>query len=155
MQEQNALALEFVLELRVLIDPLVELGRHPAGMRRTVAITGGSFRGPALAGRVLPGGADWQIVEDDGLTSVDAHYTLETDDSVRIEVRNRGVRHGPADMMERIAAGQILTPTDYYFRTIPRFYPPEGKYDWLRRSIFVGSGERYADQVIVRVWAVR
>jgi hypothetical protein len=107
-----------------------------------------------MSGRVLPGGADWQVVERGGLTFLDAHYAIETDDGVVIEVRNRGVRHGPADMMERLAAGDDLAPDEYYFRTLPRFHPPAGKCDWLRRSVFVATGERYADLVVVRVWAV-
>src|SRR5690242_7440805 len=131
MQRPQAPELEFVVELRVTIGPIQDLGVHPAGIRRTVPITGGTFEGPALSGKVLPGGADWQIVESDGLTFVDANYVLETDDGVLIEVRNQGVRHGPADMMERIAAGHNLDPTEYYFRTMPRFYPPEETYSWL------------------------
>ena len=155
MNAQNSLGLDFVVELRVSIGPVRELGPGPSGIRRVVPITGGTFEGPVLSGQVLPGGADWQIVEDDGLTFVDAHYALETDDGVLIEVRNQGIRHGPADMMERIAAGGHLTPGEYYFRTVPRFNPPAGKYDWLRRSVFVASAERHLHDVVVRVWAVR
>ena len=146
--------LEYVLELRVSIGPVVELGSGAAGMRRTVAITGGTFSGPAMSGRVLAGGADWQLVESDGLTLVDAHYAIETDDGVRIEVRNTGVRNGAPDLMERIAAGHAVAPDEYYFRTTPRFEPPEGKYAWLRRAVFVGDGARYADLVVVKVWRV-
>lgn len=152
MEQPSAPELEFVVELTVTLR---ELGRRPAGLRRTVPITGGTFKGPALSGQVLPGGADWQIVETDGLTFVDANYVLQTDEGVLIEVRNQGIRHGPADMMERITAGHNLAPSEYYFRTTPTFYPPDGKYEWLRRSVFVASGERYADVVVVRVWAVR
>lgn len=147
--------LEFAVELKVGIGPVVELGAGAGGARRTVAITGGTFSGPAMSGRVLAGGADWQLVESDGLTLVDARYVIETDDGVRIEVRNRGVRHGAPDLMERISAGQVVAPDEYYFRTTPRFYPPHGKYGWLRRAVFIGSGERYADLVVVRVWRVR
>jgi hypothetical protein len=154
MMMLTAPELEFVLEVKVSIGPVVELGAGPSGARRTVAITGGTFSGPAMSGRVLAGGADWQLVESDGLTLVDAHYAIETEDGVRIEVRNCGVRHGAPDLMERIAAGQVVAPDEYYFRTTPRFYPPQGKYDWLRRAVFIGSGERYADLVVVRVWRV-
>jgi len=119
-----------------------------------VPILGGTFSGPEIAGRVLPGGADWQLVEADGLTFVDAHYAIETDDSVRIEVRNQGIRHGPQDLMSRIAAGEVVPATDYYFRTAPRFEAPAGKYGWLNRSLFIGSGERYSDLVVVRIWKV-
>jgi Protein of unknown function (DUF3237) len=146
--------LEFALELRVTIAPTLDLGTRSFASRRSVAITGGTFTGPGFAGVVLPGGADWQLVESDGLTFLEARYVIETEDGVRIEVHNRGLRHGPADVMARLAAGQSVSPGEYYFRTMPCFFPPSGKYEWLRRSVFVGVAERYADLVIVRVWRV-
>lgn len=146
--------LEFALELRVGIAPTIELGAGPFGIRRTVAITGGTFSGPGIAGHVLPGGADWQFVESDGLTCVEAQYVIETGDGVRIEVRNSGLRHGAPHVLARLAAGESVPAGEYYFRTTPRFNPPTGKYEWLRRSVFVGVGERYADLVVVRVWRV-
>jgi hypothetical protein len=144
--------LEFALELRVAIGPTADLGTSSLGSRRTVPITGGSFEGPLIAGRVLPGGADWQLVEPDGLTHLDARYAIETTDGVRIEVRNRGIRYGSSEIMARIAAGEAVASHEYYFRTAPRFYLPAGHYDWLLRSIFVGVCERFANLVIVRVW---
>ena len=146
--------LEFALELRVNIGPVLELGSGLFGLRRTVPITGGVFHGPGISGRVLPGGSDWQFVEEDGLTFVDARYVLETEDAVRIEVRNQGIRHGAKDVLDRIAAGAPVSSSQYYFRTTPRFSPPDGLYDWLKRSIFIGDAERHADLVIVRVWKV-
>jgi hypothetical protein len=146
--------LEFALELRVSIGPVFQLGWGSFGLRRTVPITGGTFRGPGISGRVLPGGADWQFVDRDGLTLVDAHYVIETADAVRIEVSNPGIRHGAQDVLDRIAAGEPVAPSQYYFRTAPRFYPPDGKYDWLRKSIFLGDAERHAELVLVKVWRV-
>ncbi len=154
IEATSAPQLEFALELRANIGPVLELGSSPFGLRRTVPIIGGTFRGPGISGRVLPGGADWQFVEVDGLTFVDAQYVIETDDAVRIEVRNQGIRRGRPGLMDRIAAGEAVPASQYYFRTTPRFYPPDGKYDWLKRSIFIGDAERYADIVVVRVWKV-
>lgn len=147
-------SLEFALELRVAIGPTLEVGSGSFGLRRTVPIEGGTFAGPGLSGRVLPGGADWQFVEADGLTFVEAHYVIETDEHERIEVRNAGVRHGPREVMSRITAGEAVTPDAYYFRTTPRFFPSAGKHEWLRRSMFIGSGERFAELVIIRVWRI-
>ena len=157
MDSPNALSppqLEFVLELRVNLGPAIEMGASASGIRRTIPITGGTFAGPHLAGRILPGGSDWQFVESDGLTRLDAHYVIETDDSIRIEVRNQGTRYGSSEVLARIAAGESVSPQEYYFRTTPAFYPPVGQFDWLRHSTFVGSGERTAIQVIVKVWRV-
>jgi hypothetical protein len=146
--------LKFTVELCVHIGPTLELGTGSLGTKRTVPITGGTVHGPQISGRVLPGGADWQYVERDGLTLVDARYVIETDDGVRIEVRNRGIRHGSNEVLARIAAGELVPPSQYYFRTTPRFSPPEGHYEWLKRSIFVGNAERNADFVVVHVWEV-
>jgi Protein of unknown function (DUF3237) len=146
--------LEFTLELRVDIGPPIELGTSCFGIRRTVPITGGTFSGPHISGRVLAGGADWQFVENDGLTFVDARYAVETSDGVRIEVHNQGVRHGTPEVLARIAAGERVAPEEYYFRTGPRFYSPEGRYEWLKRSVFIGTCERYEELVVVRVWRV-
>ncbi len=146
--------LEFVLELRVTVGASLELGPGSCGTRRTVPITGGIFSGPRISGRVLPGGADWQFVESDGVTHLEAQYVIETEDGVRIEVRNQGIRHATKEVLARIAAGESVPSSQYYFRTTPRFYPPDGQYGWLKRSVFLGSAERFADLVIVRVWAV-
>jgi hypothetical protein len=75
------------------------LGTSLSGLTRTIPITGGTFAGPHISGRVLPGGADWQFIEPDGLTRLDAHYVIETDDGVRIEMRNQGVRHGLSEIL--------------------------------------------------------
>lgn len=85
---------------------------------------------------------------------MDAHYAIETSDGARIEVRNQGVRHGAPDVMARIAAGDQVAAEEYYFRTNPHFFPPAGKYDWLKCSMFIGMCGRYADLVVVRVWKV-
>jgi hypothetical protein len=147
-------SLEFVFELRVSIGSILEIGAGPRGIRRTVPILGGSVSGPVISGCVLPGGADWQLVESDGLTFVDARYVIETEDAVRIEVHNQGIRHGSPDLMDRIVSGEMVKPSEYYFRTTPRFDAPDGKYSWLKRSVFLGTGERWSDLVIVRVWKV-
>jgi Protein of unknown function (DUF3237) len=150
----NCPDLEFMFEIRVDIGPIIEIGNTLSGLRRTVPIIGGTFRGPQISGRVLPGGADSQLVEKSGLTLVDARYVIETKDGVRIEVRNRGVRHGSLEVLQRLSAGEVVDPKEYYFRTSPRFEPPNGQYEWLRTSVFIGSCERYAELVVVKVWKV-
>jgi hypothetical protein len=153
-REPKSPGLEFFLQLKVAIGPTLDLGPGPAGVRRTVPITGGTFAGPLMRGIVLPGGADWQIAESESLTFVDAQYVIETDDGVRIQVRNSGTRHGPPEVLRRIAAGEPVAADEYYFRTSPRFFPPHGRYDWLRQSVFVASAERSSDLVVVNVWKI-
>ena len=96
---------EFLCKIEVTLEPVRDLGDTPLGRRRIIGITGGKFSGPRLSGRVLPGGADWQVVRADGVAELDARYTIETADGALIYVANRGVRHGPAEVIRRLAAG--------------------------------------------------
>ena len=154
-----ALAAEPVLPVRTrfaftasvsVAAPLV-IGTSTHGLRRVVPITGGSFDGPRLSGRVVPGGADWQVVRPDGVLAVEAKYTLETSDGVLIMVTNRGMRHGPPDVIERLTRGESVDPGQYYFRTSAEFEAPaQSKHAWLNRAIFIGVAERKPDAAIIQ-----
>jgi len=144
----------FLFRARVTIAEPLDVGDLAAGRRRVVPITGGEFVGPRLRGRVLPGGADWQVLRRDGITEVEARYTLETDDGALIDVRNRGLRHGPDEVMERLAAGEPVDPASYYFRTTPVLESGHPDYLWLNGTVAVAGAERRADAVILTVFAV-
>ena len=77
-------SLQYLYTSRIEIDSPLMVGQSPKGERRIINITGGAFEGPRLAGRVLPGGADWQVIRRDGITEVVAQYTLETQDGVAL-----------------------------------------------------------------------
>jgi len=119
-----------------------------------VPILSGTFEGPKIKGVILPGGIDWQLVRSDGITEIEAHYSLKTDDGVQIRVINKGFRHGPPEVMQRLVAGDAVDPAEYYFRAAPIFEAPSGRYDWLNRSLFVSSGERYPNRVVLRFFQV-
>ena len=146
--------LEFVFEVRAELGPALEIGQHPLGLRRIIPITGGIFEGPNVRGRVLPGGADWQLMRSDSLAEIDARYTLETDSGELIYVTNSGIRHGSPDIMKRIMAGETVHPSLYYFRTLPNFETAAPAWGWLMRSIFVCCGQRYPLEVRVQFWHV-
>lgn len=147
-------ALEFICEVKAAVRAPVVVGQTPGGLRRIVEIVEGSFEGPLLRGTILPGGADWQILRTDGVAELHAHYVLKTDDGVLIQVRNRGLRHGPEAVLRRIAEGERVDPVEYYFRAAPVFDAPEGRYEWLNRSVFVATAARYAESVVVRIFRV-
>jgi len=149
------LTLEPLLRAEVTLAPPQELGDSPLGRRRIIPITGGSFRGEKLAGRVLPGGADWQVIRADGVAELDARYTLETDDRALIYVRNFGYRHGPADVLQRLAAGEPVDTSLYYMRATPRFETGAERYRWLNRIVCVATGARRAAAVELEVFEVR
>jgi hypothetical protein len=147
--------LEFVCELNATLAAAIEIGHTPAGLRRIVTLIEGTFEGPLLRGTILPGGVDWQIIRADGVAELDAHYVLKTADGVLIRVQNGGLRHGPAEVLKRIADGGNVDPSEYYFRTTPVFEAPAGPYEWLNRSIFTATAHRKASSVIVAIFRVR
>ena len=146
--------LQLLYTSEIEIEAPLQVGHSPCGERRIINITGGSFSGPRLSGQVLRGGADWQIVLKDGLTQVDARYTLQTDDGALIYITNWGLRHGSKEAIARMGAGEYVDPNEYYFRTHPRFETGAPKYDWLNKVISVAAGERLADKVIITVYEV-
>ncbi|HYL89520.1 MAG TPA: DUF3237 domain-containing protein [Burkholderiales bacterium] len=143
------------MRAEITLAPPQELGDSPLGRRRIIPITGGTFRGERLSGRVLPGGADWQIIRADGVAELEARYTLETEDKALIYVRNFGYRHGPADVLQRLAAGEPVDPSLYYMRTTPRFETGAERYRWLNRIICVATGARRAASVELEFFEVR
>ena len=147
--------LQLLLQARITLAAPRELGDTPRGRRRIIEITGGSFSGLRLSGRVLPGGADWQIVRADGVAYLDARYTLETADGALIYVENRGYRHGPRDVIERLARGEDVDPALYYMRTTPWFETSDPRYAWLNRIVCVGTGARRADAVELEFFEVK
>jgi hypothetical protein len=144
--------LVFAFELRVQLGPPLDVGPIPGGRRRIVPTLGGTFEGSALKGRVLPGGGDWQIVRADGLAELDTRYTLETDDGKTIYVQNAGIRHASPEVTAKLMKGEPVDPALVYFRTVPKFETSAPELAWLMRSIFVGTGERYPADVLMRFW---
>jgi len=133
---------------------IMSFGRTPYGERRVVGILGGTVRGPKLTGRILPGGADWQIVRLDGATDIQARYTIETDAGAHIIVASDGLRHGPPAVMEQLARGEAVDPALYYFRTVIRFETADPKLDWLNRILSLARGQREANAVLLEVFEV-
>lgn len=146
-------ALVFAFELRATVADPVVIGQVPHGLRRIVAITGGTVRGPSMNGVVVPNsGADWQMIQPDGFSELDTRYTLKTDKGELVYVQNVGIRHAPPEVMQQLNAGKIVDPKLVYFRTVPKFETTAPDLKWLTRSVFVGVGERSPNEVIVRFY---
>ena len=146
--------LELAFVLRADLGEVLDLGQTPRGVRRIIPILGGAFEGPSIRGRVLPGGADWQLIRGDAVTEIHARYALQTDSGELIYVQNPGIRHGPSDVMKRLNAGEVVDPSLYYFRSVPKFETAASGCAWLMRSIFVCCGERYPREVRLGFWRV-
>jgi hypothetical protein len=144
--------LVFAFEMHVNVGAPVMVGQVPRGQRRIVSILGGTFEGPNIKGKVVPGGADWQIIRADGFSELDTRYTLETDKGQRVYVQNAGIRHAAPDVMQKLLAGETVDPKLVYFRTVPKFETAAPDLQWLARSVFVGIGERFPTEVVVRFY---
>lgn len=145
--------LEFLATASVSVDPIQDLGQTPFGHRRIIPIRGGRFEG-RIGAEVLPGGADWQIVDPDGVQYLEARYTIRTDDGALISVRNTGIRHGPPEVMARMMDGDPVDPSEYYFRSTPRFETADSRYSWLNRIVAICMGQRTPDRTTLDFYEV-
>lgn len=144
--------LVFIGQLNVKVGAPYVVGETPHGLRRIIPILGGTVEGPDLKGEILPGGADWQIVRKDGVAELEAHYQFKTDDGVIIYIKNVGLRVATPEVAARIARGEQVSQSDYYFRTIPKFEAPAGKYAWMNNALFVCKAFRNPENVVIQVW---
>jgi hypothetical protein len=146
--------LEHVCDAVVELARSHEMGDCPAGVRRIIPIVGGTVSGPLLNGRILAVGADWQTVPRSGVADLDARYAIETSDGAVIEVISQGMRHAAPDVAARIAAGETVSPSEYYMRTAIRLETGHGDYDWVNRALFLASGGKVGSTVRLSIYRV-
>lgn len=141
-------------QMSVELGPPREMGDGRSGRRRIIPITGGSVTGSHLSGRILDLGADWQTIFRDGVAEIDTRYAFETADGALIEVINQGYRHGPPEVIQRLARGEECDPGEYYFRTAARLETGDPRYDWVNRTVFIGTGARFASAVQMDLYQI-
>jgi Protein of unknown function (DUF3237) len=135
-------------------DPL-DVGVVSQGQRRIVPLTGGAFTGPELNGSLLAGAsADWQIVLPDGTALGDIRYTLQTDGGALLYVQSRGVRHGSAEVLGRLARGEDVNASEYVFRTSTQIETASRDLDWLNKGVFITVAGRRPGGVIYETYLV-
>ena len=138
------MASRLLMTLQVVVPPPQRLGAVPHGTRLIAPIASGTFEGPRLRGKVLPGGADWLLLRSDGVLELDLRITLEADDGALIYMTSSGLRHGPPEVLAALARGESVDPSKYYFRTAIRFETSASQYAFLNRMIAISSGDRRA-----------
>ena len=139
---------------QIQVKGLSVIGATPGYDRRIGEITGGQFEGERLRGRILSGGSDWQSLRADGATTLNVRLVMETDDNVLIGVSYLGVRHGPKEVLDRIARGEKVSPSEYYMRATPYYETASEKYGWLNRVVSVAYGHRMAGGAIYQVFEI-
>ncbi|MBV9347236.1 MAG: DUF3237 domain-containing protein [Pseudolabrys sp.] len=143
-----------MFSIQAELAPIQRLGATPYGERRVINITGGTVSGAKLQGRILPGGADWQIIRSDGAADIQARYTIEADGGAQILVSSEGLRHGPPDVMEKLGRGENVDSSLYYFRTVMRFETSDRKLAWLNKILAIAHGAREPNAVKLDVYEV-
>lgn len=160
--------LEHVMDLRVFVSAPVEAGPvqglNSRGRRRLIPITGGevsfaaTLPGDAASapreGRVLPGGADFQIVVSETSADLDARYLIEVDGGRRIFVQNHALRRGSPEDIARLVRGEPVDPARIYFRCVPQFEVSDPSLAWMTENVFIGTGARFPDRVEISVFRV-
>lgn len=124
-----------------------------AGARRCIPITGGRVTG-LVDGEIIPGGADWQTVHDDGNLQIEAHYAFRTAAGGVVEVLSSGVRAGAPEVLARLMAGEPVEAREYYFRTAIRFRTGRPELSWLNFRLAVARGQRRKGGVRLDVFEV-
>jgi len=144
-----------IFKIALTVPGITDLGQTPIGGRRIAQVSGGTFEGDRLRGKVkeAPGG-DWLLMRADGVLTLDVRLVLETDDKELIFMSYRGMRHGPKDVMDRLNKGEPVDPADYYFRSIPVFETASEKYGWLNRIVCVAVGSRTPTGPVYEVYEV-
>jgi len=145
---------KYVFTITAEIAEVTIAGDVGHGVRRVIPITGGEVRGEKVNGKVLPFGADFQIIRPNELIDLEARYAFETDDGAVVCVENRGIRFGPVDLLQKLKRGEPVDPKLIYFRTVPKFETGHENYRWLMEHIFVATAARHADRVVIDVHMV-
>jgi Protein of unknown function (DUF3237) len=128
-----------LMRIDVELGPMHDIGPVPGGYRRVIPIVGGTFTGERLSGKVLPGGADWNLVRPDGTVYLWARYTLKAEDGTLIMITNDGFQPGASNVMAQILAGEPIDMSEWYAKTRPTFEVSGEKYAFLNSRVFVGS----------------
>jgi Protein of unknown function (DUF3237) len=153
MPGDTAPQLDYLMAISAEVGELVNMGAAPLGERRVVYITGGTFEGPLLRGEVMAG-ADWQIARRDGALELDARYALKEARGGIVQVVSQGMRHGPPEVLARLARGEEVDPASYFFRTFMRFETGAAELAFLNTTMAVATARRHARRVELRCYWV-
>ena len=152
--EMTTLRCQPLFIFQIDVKPPTVIGATPGYDRRIGEITGGRFEGPRLRGTILSGGSDWQSLRNDGTTTLNVRLVLQTDDNALIGMTYLGMRHGPKEVMDRLARGEKVSPSQYYMRATPYYETSSEKYGWLNRIVSVAYGHRMTGGAIYQVFEI-
>ena len=151
----DTLAADHLFDIHVDLEPAQAIGQTPGGGRSIILIKSGSVSGPKLSGAVLPGGGDWLVTRADGVGELDVRLTMQASDGGLIYMTYRGILNATPEVFGRVFGGQDVSPSEYYFRTTPRFETSAETHSWLNSLVCVGVGAFAPNKVAYRVFGIR
>ncbi|KAI0018861.1 hypothetical protein F4780DRAFT_781070 [Xylariomycetidae sp. FL0641] len=148
--------MSYEFRMSVELNPKLAVGIVPSGgLRNWISFSGGSWAATWGAGTVMPGGQDTQLVDPETyVVRMETLYLLKTNDEepAYIEVRTRGFRAGPRDVLEALqdpVKADAVDPSEYRFRLFAQMETGDQRYAAkVNHGMWVGSGMRKGAQVI-------
>ena len=131
-----------IFVVRCTLAGIQKLGNTPYGERRIINILGGSVEGPRSRARSCPAAPIGRSCAPTASCTCTARYTVETEGGGQILVNSEGYRHGPPEVMARLARDETVDPSLYYFRAFMRFETADPGAAWLNRILAIGYGAR-------------
>jgi hypothetical protein len=144
-----------IYRLEATLGQVLDVGNFAQGRRRIVPLVEGTFTGPELTGKLVPGAsADWQIITADGSALGDIRYSLQTDRGDPLYIQSRGVRHGSPDVLARLGRGEDVDASEYTFRTSTQIEAAAADLDWLNKGVLISVAGRQPCGVIYETYLV-
>ena len=147
--------LEHIMTYHADLAAPQEVGKGAFGTRQIFEVTGGSFEGPQLNGKLLSCGGDWLLTDETGIGRLDVRATFLTDDGAHIYMQYYGVVELNEKAANALAEGGGTEYGDHYFVTQPRFETGDERYAWLNRTVAVAEGRLRPSAVEYQVYACR
>ena len=142
MTNKVELAASHLMTLSLTVDAKASqmIGNIGGGTRMIAPIAGGSFSGVWLNGKVLPGGADWVLLRDDGVMKIDVRLVLETVEGALIYLTYQGRFVASQQVMARLNAGEELSPDEYSLAVTAKFETGHPDFRWINDAVVVATG---------------
>jgi hypothetical protein len=131
-----------------------QLGATQYGDRSIAVVTFAELKGEGIQATLLPGGSDWLSATADGVLRLDCRMAFETADGALIAMTYRGMRHGPAELMQRQVVGEEIDPDLIYHRVAIFFETSADDYQYLNELIAVGKGRLGPDGATYEIFEV-
>lgn len=156
-------ALDLDFRLSIKLNPKVAVGSSTGsngGHRSWISFIGGQWAGRWGKGIVIPGGQDMQLVHKDFTTSLQARFLIQTNDEMpaMIVCRYTGWWTGPRDTMEKLHSdpeeADIIPASQYRFRANVELETGDERYAFLSQSMWLASGSRRANEIILDAYKV-